>query len=83
MSELTEKDLLCIAKKFQYERFPSITDATDREKEVTHCFTCKYQNECYCIKNGVVARYNYGFNVVLSKLQSLTGVYLGFEYEEV
>lgn len=80
MSELTEKDLLCIAKNIQYEIFPALaSDAVDEEKKVVCCFTCKYNNECYCIKDGDIARYRHNFNIVRSKLQSLTGVYLGFD----
>lgn len=81
---LSKKDLQCLARTLQAQMFHINTTVGNRE-EANYCALCKEVHNCY--KNnsdGDIIKYQSRYKNVLFKLQSITGVFLGFEkYETV
>ncbi len=74
MNDIAEKDLYCIAMTFQAQKYK--VDVGGRGQP---CELCKYACECYKLnKDGSIKTYRHGLSEAMRKLQTATGVYLGY-----
>lgn len=80
MEELTNKDLHCIATTLQGRKFKlDDEERGDVDGSGQVCKWCKYSRECFMLKkDGSIEKYRHGLNEALRKLQTVTGVYLGY-----
>ena len=83
MENLTEQDLHCMARVLQEELYKQSKFGNSKEFIMPMCMRCKYKMECYQLKDGEIVKYKHNFNKLLEKVSNLTGIYLGFDIEEV